>query len=147
MLLAVATAAQAQNTFGPRLGFSSVPDQFVFGGQMGFPNIAPKVSVDPDLELGFGDHTTTIQLSADFLYHFKIQDSAWSPYAGAGPSIAFFSFDAPPGVDDSETDAGLNLVVGASVPTKTKNQFFVELKFGLGDIPDFKAIAGWNFPM
>ena len=99
MLLAAATAAQAQNTFGPRVGFSSSPDQFVFGGQVGFGEIAPKITIDPDLELGFGDHTTTIQISADFLYHFKIKDSAWSPYAGAGPSIAFFSFDLPAGVD------------------------------------------------
>jgi len=36
-------------------------------------------------------------------------------------------------------------VFGADVPTKSGNRFFVEGKIGLGDSPDFKAIAGWHF--
>jgi len=143
LVTAAGTAAAKGNSIGPRLGFSSNPDQFVFGGQLEFVDIAPKISVDPDLELGFGDHATTVQVSADFLYHFTIQNSSWSPYVGAGPSIAFFDVDN----GGSETDAGLNLVVGAAVPTKTNNHFFTEIKFGLGDIPDFKVLAGWQFPM
>ena len=156
-LLLVAGAASAATSsgggggtyIGPRLGASSSPDQFVFGGQIEFPPIVPRLTVVPDLEVGFGDNTTTLQVSADFLYHFTIRNSSWVPYAGAGPTIAFESFDLPPGVtgDNSETDAGLNLVVGAAVPTKSASRFFGELKFGLGDIPSFKAMVGWAFPM
>src|SRR5262249_51917769 len=101
----------------------------------------PRLTVVPDLEVGVGNNETTIAISGDFLYHFVLKNSNWTPYAGAGPCIAFESDGG------SETDAGLNLVGGMSVPTKSSNRFFVEIKRGLGDIPSFKAIAGWAFPM
>jgi hypothetical protein len=134
--------------WGPRIGVSIDPDQLVLGGQLIIGELAPNVTFDPNLELGIGDDVTLIAFNLDGHYHFAIEGSAWRPYAGAGIGINFFSFDAPPGVeDDTETEIGANLMAGAGVPTAAGNRFFAEMRFGLGDIPEIKLIAGWNFRM
>ena len=150
-LALLAPCAQAQNAvvggWGPRFGFSSGPDQIVFGGQLIIGEIAPDITFDPSLELGFGDDMTVIALNLDGHYHVSVRGSRWRPYAGAGVAISFVSLDESPGNDDSDTEVGGALIVGAGVPTAAGNRFFTELKLGLGDVPDFKLMAGWNFRM
>lgn len=146
---ATAATAQAQAVVGgagPRVGFSTGPDQLVFGGQLIIGEIAPQLTFDPSLEFGFGDHLTLISTNLDLHYHFVVQGSAWRPYAGGGVAINFVQFDNPPPFgDDSETDIGGSLIVGAGVPTQAGNRFFGELKLGLGDTADLKIMVGWNF--
>jgi len=140
--------AASGTLFGPRLGISSSPDQLVLGGQVEFPEFAPHLTVDPNLELGFLDNQTVISMNVDFFYHFTIQNSQWSPYAGMGIGLNVAQFDHNVnGGSNSETNAGANVVIGASVPTRTGNRFFGELRVGLGDIPAVKLMAGWNFAM
>jgi len=151
-LVLLAPQARAQKSvvggYGPRIGFSSGPDQLVFGGQMIFGEIAPDITFDPSLEFGFGDDMTIIALNLDGHYHFAIEGSRWRPYAGAGIAISFVSFDNGPGNgDDSDTEVGGALILGAGVPTAAGNRFFSELKLGLGDVPDLKIMVGWNFRM
>jgi hypothetical protein len=50
-------------------------------------------------------------------------------------------------VDNSDTRAGGHIIAGAQVLTKSKSVFFAEIKLGLGDSPDFKAMAGWSFSL
>jgi hypothetical protein len=134
------------SSWGPRVGFSSNPDQIVFGGQMEIADVAPNLTFNPDLELGFGDHATVIAFNLDMHYNFEVSGANWRPYAGAGLGINFIQVDTGPfGQDASDTTVGGNLIVGASVPTKTGSQFFGELKLGLGDVPDLKLMVGWNF--
>jgi hypothetical protein len=134
--------------WGPRIGVSLNPDQLVLGGQLIIGEIAPDVTFDPNLELGVGDDVTVIALNLDAHYHFAIEGSTWRPYAGGGIGINFISFDLPPPArDDSVTEIGLNVILGAGVPTQSGNRFFAELKFGIGDIPDLKMLVGWNFRM
>lgn len=133
---------------GPRVGVSIDPDQFVFGGQVYFGEVAPDLSLEPNLEIGIGDDVTVVAVNFDMLYHFSIQGSAWRPYAGAGLGVNFISWDAPaPLQDDSDTEVGANLILGAGAPTQSGNRFFTELRFGLGDIPELKLMVGWNFKM
>jgi len=143
-----ATAGAVDQGIGPRVGFSTDPDQFVFGGQATFGPIVENLTFDPSLELGFGDHTTTVQGNFDLHYHFHINGSNWMPYAGAGASIANYSHDENyPNSDNNETVAGGSLILGAGAPTSSGNRFFGELKFGLGDVPSLKLMVGWNFKM
>ena len=131
---------------GPRVGFSSDPDQIVFGGQLIIGEVAPSLTFDPNLEFGFGDNFTVIALNLDLHYHFAIQNSTWRPYVGAGAGINFIELDVPPPFQDiSNTEVGGNFIFGAGVPTAAGNRFFSEVKFGLGDIPDLKLLVGWNF--
>jgi opacity protein-like surface antigen len=148
----VPAAALAQSPvvtgIGPRVGVSIDPDQIVFGGQVYVGEIAPDLTLEPNLEIGIGDDLTVVAANFDLLYHFSIQGSAWRPYAGGGVGVNFISWDAPaPLRDDSETEVGLNLILGAGAPTRSGNRFFTELRFGVGDIPELKLMVGWNFKL
>ena len=151
LVLGAAFAAPAYSQavvggLGPRVGFSVDPDQIVFGGQLIIGEIAPDLTFDPSLEFGFGDDVTVIAANFDVHYHFALSDTDWRPYAGGGIGLNFIEFDGDAfGSDDSETEVGGNLVLGAGVPTSSGNRFFGELRFGLGDIPEVKMLVGWNF--
>src|SRR5262245_32531122 len=90
VLSCVGFAAHAATYWGPRAGISSDPDQLVVGGQVVFTEIAPKISFEPDVELGFGDDVTLVALNGDFHYNFELSGSDWTPYAGFGIGVNFF---------------------------------------------------------
>ena len=61
-----ALASQAVTTgIGPRVGFSSGPDQLVLGGQMSVGEVAPNLTFDPNIDLGFGDNATILAFNLD----------------------------------------------------------------------------------
>ena len=72
---APAHAAASLGGVGPRVGFSTSPDQLVIGGQLIVGEIAPDLTFDPSLEFGFGDNRTTIAFNFDLHYHFVISGS------------------------------------------------------------------------
>jgi hypothetical protein len=152
-LLAPATALAAGSAFqtwGPHIGFSSDPNQVVFGGHLEMGEIAPQVDFVPGVDVGFGDHATLVAISGDFRYRLKVSNVTWQPYVGGGVALHFYSWNSdyfPPGTHHSETLGGGELIGGADVPTRTGSRFFVEGRFGLADAPSFKALAGWCFPM
>ena len=147
-LLPATAHAASLTTFGPRFGVSISPDQLVLGGQLAFTEVAPNVSLVPNLELGFGDGRNVIAMNADMHYHFAVQGTDWTPYAALGLGINIIEFDMPaPTPDVSDTRFGLNIILGTDVPTAAGNAFFAEARFGVGDIPSLKVIAGWNFRM
>jgi hypothetical protein len=142
-----ARAGTGATAIGPRVGFSVGPDQLVVGGQMLVPDVAPQLSFDPSLELGFGDHRTVIAANFDLHYHVPVQGTPWQPYFGAGMGVDFVNYDHDRFADTSDTFVGGALIAGAGVPTRSGNQFFSELKLGLGDVADLKLLVGWHFGM
>jgi len=144
VLLAPAVHAQTvAHGWGPRVGFSSDPDQMVLGGQLVIGEIAPDITFDPSLEFGFGDDRTTIAVNFDGHYHFRVGGSGWRPYMGVGVGIIFEDRDG----GDSDTNVAGGLILGTGVPTSAGNRFFSELKLGIGDAPSIKIMVGWNFRM
>jgi hypothetical protein len=132
---------------GPRVGFSSGPDQLVVGGQMVIGEVAPSLTFDPSVEIGIGDHQTLLGVNFDMHYHFETS-SVWRPYVGLGATVNEVNYDNDEfGDRESDTFAGGNLIVGAGAPTRSGSRFFAELKLGLGDVPDLKIMVGWNFRM
>ncbi len=135
------------SAIGPRIGFSSGPDQLVLGAGMLVGEVAPDLTFDPSLEVGVGDHRTLVGVNFDLHYHFRTS-STWSPYLGAGASVNVVNFDSDYfDHRDSETEAGGSVIVGAATPTRSGHPFFAELKLGVGDVPDIKLMAGWYFRM
>ena len=139
-------AAPVATAWGPRFGFSSGPDQFLFGGQLDLGNIAPDLTLTPNVDIGIGDHATTFAMNGDLHYHFRVEHSPWRPYVGGGLAITHISIDTPLG-DVSDTDLGASIIGGAIVPTQSGSRFFAEGKLGLGDVHDFKLLVGWNFKL
>jgi hypothetical protein len=141
------TGGPVMTAWGPRVGFSSGPDQVVFGGQLDLGNLAPDLTLTPNADIGFGDNLTTFSLSGDIHYHFRMHDSPWRPYIGGGLTFTHSSFDSGFGSGD-DSSFGPNFLGGAIVPTRSGSRFFIEGKIGLtNDVADFKAVVGWNFKM
>lgn len=146
VLVPVAAHAGSFTAYGPHLGFSSTPDQVVLGGHLQWGDVAPQLDFVPSVDLGFGDHATLVSLNGDFHYRIPTR-TQWQPYVGGGVALEFVSVDVGGSgfADANSTFAGGNLIVGADVATKSSSRFFAELKLGIGDVPDFKLMAGWSF--
>ncbi len=131
------TAPAAAQNAGIRGGLTVDPDQVYFGGHVETSPLIDRLHFRPNVEVGFGDNLTLIAANMEFVYKFPNRRD-WGLYAGGGPALNVYMFD---GRDDSETEAGLNLLVGV----ESSRGLFFEFKMGAIDSPDFKFGVGWTF--
>jgi len=145
VMLPAAASAGSFTYYGPQLGFSQSPDQFVVGGHLKWNAVAPKLDFVPGVDLGLGDNNTQVSMNGDF--HYKItSNSDWQPYVGGGVGLRFESVEDRKGeTTGREARAGGHFIVGAGVPTSGRSRFFTEMKLGFGDSPELKVMAGWNY--
>jgi hypothetical protein len=136
-LLVVSAVPAAAQDAGVRAGISVNADQFYFGGHLETSALVDRVHFRPNVEIGFGEDIMLIAANMEFVYKFPSR-ADWTLYAGGGPALNVYTFD---GVDDSATEAGVNIVVGA----EHSRGLFVEFKLGLIDSPEFKFGVGWTF--
>jgi hypothetical protein len=121
---------------GIRGGISVDPDQFYFGGHLETSPLIDRLHFRPNVEVGVGDDLTLIAANMEFVYKFSTRRD-WNLYAGGGPALNIYMVDDR----DSETDAGVNVLVGVE---QSKGLFF-EFKLGLIDSPDFKFGVGYTW--
>ena len=129
-----ATTAHARGLFGLQAGGSFGPDQFVAGIHMGFD--AGKLKFVPSADLGVTGDAFTIAANADGHYALN-PGTRLDPYVGAG--LTLYNVD-PDGDAGSSTEFGGALIGGIHATRK----LFLEGKVGLGDVPDFKLMAGFT---
>lgn len=146
LLLPLMASAQVAGV-GPRLGLSVDPDQFTFGGQLKIGPYSESFFIVPNLEIGVGDDLTIIQFNGDFDWMIPTNNSPVHPYIGGGLGIAYVDWDDRfQGNNSSSTEVGINFLGGLEFANKSGNSsFFTELRLGIGDLPDLKAMVGWNF--
>lgn len=143
--VAIATPASAAG-WGPRFGLTVDPDQVHFGAHVDAGYLADALRFQPNFELGIGDNLTVAAFNFDFLYLFSTNPGAWRPYLGGGPGANVVDWDNDRfGHDDSDLDAGLNLVGGIERNLSSGGRFLTEVRFGLTDSPDLKWTVGWTF--
>jgi len=135
-LFVLVSSASAQDG-GLRGGLTVDPDQFYFGGHLETPPLIDRLYFRPNVEVGFGDDLTLIGANMEFVYKFPSR-GGWGIYAGGWPALNVYMVDD---ADDSDTDAGLNLLVGV----ENSRGLFFEFKMGAVDSPDFKFGVGWTF--
>jgi len=138
LVLFVSTPALAQDG-GIRGGISVDPDQFYFGGHLETSPLIERLYFRPNVEVGFGDDLTLIAANMEFVYKFTI-GRAWNLYAGGGPALNVYMLDGD-GDNDSQTEAGVNVLVGV----EQSNGLFFEFKVGVIDSPDFKFGVGYTW--
>ena len=131
-----AVPALAQDA-GVRGGVSVDPDQFYFGGHIETSPLVDRLHFRPNVEIGFGDDIMLIAANMEFVYKFPSR-SGWRLYAGGGPALNVYTFDD---IDDSATEAGFNVLVGA----ESTGGLFFEFKVGALDSPDFKFGVGYTW--
>jgi len=136
---------------GPRLGLTVNPDQFHFGGHIDFGDLSDNLMMLPNIEIGIGEHLTTVAPSFELDYRFRSDWGAWTPYLGGGIGPVFYSYQNDYWYDHgrhgSSTDLGLYMQfgIGKGSAGSQSGHFFIEGKLGLVDAPDFKATVGWTF--
>jgi hypothetical protein len=136
MICVASGSAMAQAGFGIRAGVTAGPNQFHFGPHYVSDPFLGNLTFRPNLEIGVGDHTTTLAANVEFAYGFPISNSDVSVYVGAGPALNAYWHNS-----DTNSGGGLNLLVGV----EHKKGLFGEIKVGAFDSPDFKFTVGYTF--
>ena len=135
-LALVALAGVAVPAFagvGLQAGLSLSPDDFLVGVHFKSSALDKNLYFVPSVEAGFGDNTM-IAGNADLHYVFQT-DSKLAPYAGGGVTLNWFDNDG-----NSDTKVGGSILGGINLTPK----IYLEAKAGLGDVPDWKFLLGWN---
>ncbi len=135
-LFVSAFAGPAFAGLGFHAGASVDPDDFLIGVRFRSHAISDlPIHIVPSVEVGFGD-VTMVAGNLDGHYQFKT-DSKYKPYVGAGLTLNWFDFDG-----GSDTEFGGSILGGVYLNEK----WFFETKVGLGDVPDWKFVVGFEKP-
>jgi len=133
-------AGQAFAAGGLRGGLTVNPDQVHVGAHIDMGPALPPLRLQPNIEIGFGDDLTVVSLNGDLIY--DVPRSGF--YVGGELGVNFVSWDAPSGVDSSDSDLGLSALGGVRKVLASGTAMFFEAKIGLVDSPDFKATVGFD---
>jgi opacity protein-like surface antigen len=133
LILAVTASTPAFAGLGFHAGAAVDPDMFLLGLRFKSHPIQESIFIVPNAEVGFGD-VTMVAGNLDAYYSIKTS-SDLSPYLGGGLSLNWFDYDG-----GSNTEFGGCILGGIYL----KPTVFFETKLGLGDVPDWKFIIGWN---
>lgn len=132
--------------WGPRVGLTIDPDQIHFGAHLDFGNFAKRVRFQPNFELGIGDNLMVAAFNLEAAFRFREKWDVWTPYAGGGLGINVIDHDDNNGFGgNTNTELGVNILGGIEKGLSNGDRFFIEVKLGLADSPDFKATVGWTF--
>src|SRR5262245_22758126 len=131
----MAAATPSFAGLGFHAGASIDPDDFLLGLRFKSHPIEESFFIVPSVEVGFGD-ITMVAGNLDGHYKFKTS-SKYQPYIGAGLTLNWFDFE-----NDSELEFGGSILGGIMITPK----WFFETKVGLGDVPDWKFIVGFEKP-
>jgi hypothetical protein len=123
--------------WGLRGGATIDPDQVHVGVHINAGEFAPRVRFQPSFEVGFGNDVVVGAINLDALYTFR--RPSWRPYLGGGLGVALADSTGDHH-DDFHVDAGLNLVGGFE--WGPRGRYLLEIRFGVGDIPNVKVTAG-----
>ena len=127
--------------WGPRAGVTINPDQFHLGAHFDLGDLAKRLMLLPNAEVGFGDDLTVLTTMFEVDYRFYDTWGSWNPYVGGGIGPVFAWHDG-----GSNTDFGLTVQAGLARQLSSQPGFmFFEIKLGLADYPDVKFTVGWNF--
>jgi hypothetical protein len=146
-LMIVAPAAMADysddegKAYGFRLGYGADPDQFVFGLQADLGQAYGRLHFVPSFDVGLGDNMTTMCLNGDFKLFLPLPNSTLLFYGLLGPTLSHWMLDE---VDD-DTEIGFSFGAGARLEFGNSGWYNLEARFGTGDIPELRILAGLLF--
>jgi hypothetical protein len=129
--------------WGIRVGVASDPDQVLAGVQFDFGDVARRVYLEPNIELGVGDDHTILKTTGALQYRFQRQRS-FRPFVGGGVTLGLDYFDPPDRGSRTDVELALRLLGGGSWVLKSKREFFIEGAWIIGDLHDFQLVVGWR---
>lgn len=133
--------------WGLRAGVADDPDQGVVGAQFNFGEFIPNLRFQPHIDLGFGDDTTIVSVTAPVHYRLPLEGKL-TLYGGAGVTAGFIDRDEDRGRgnedDGSDFDISPMLAGGIEWPVGN-NELAVEVNVTGGDFSTVKLVVGWMF--
>lgn len=145
-MAALPTATRAQVRLGPEIVVADNVD-FGIGGHAFFPLRSVPMEIGAFFDLYFPDRSDYFEIGGTWYYLFNLPENPnVVPKVGGGVTLGNFSrdSDSPGGDDSSNTEVGIHILGGLEFPMRTL-QPFVEVGFGIGDIPDFLVRGGLAF--
>lgn len=140
--ISAADESRTETRFGIRAGFGIDPDQIVIGGQSILGKAGKIFKIGASLDAGFGDNVTTFCLNGDLMLDFPVPNSRGTFYALAGPTFMLYD----PKYGDGDSEIGLSIGGGFRHGLKGGSKLLtLELRAGIGDIPDGRILAGILF--
>jgi hypothetical protein len=130
--------------WGLRVGVGDDPDQVIAGVQFDFGDVARRVYLEPNVELGIGSDHTILTVSGALHYRFQKQRS-FRPYAGGAITLGLDYHDPPDRDSDTDFAIALKAIGGTTWILKSRREFFLELALVVGDLHDVQLMAGWRF--
>jgi len=130
--------------WGVRFGVASDPDQVLAGVQFDFGDVARRVYLEPNIEIGVGDNHTILKTTGALHYRFQRQRS-FRPFVGGGITLGLDYKDPPNRGSSTDFEIALRLLGGGTWTLKSRREFFVEGAIIIGDLHDFQVMLGWRF--
>ena len=137
VLLALGTQSHARrsNGVGFIAGQDTGPNDFFLGGLAELGPIVNSAYLVPSFHFGF-DHGTSDAANLDLRWYLlPLPETGIRIYGAVGPTLMF----------TSEANIGLSLTAGLNIPMRNQRRYNVELRFGIGDVPDLKFGAAVVF--
>ncbi len=152
LVLAVASlgASAASRTgagWGARFGIGDDPDQIIGGVQYDFGEVARRVNLVADAELGLGDDHSILSGAAIVQYRFK-PVNGFRFYAGGGVEAGLVDHDhggRRNGDGDTDVEIQIDAVGGFFIPRERGRDVFFELMLGTGDLHAAQIMVGFRF--
>ncbi len=142
LALAATPAVQAQTHrahIGPRIGYNFDADAVTIGGQLSLP-VASHLEFYPSVDAHLVDRGSLLGINLDLKYRFPARTAQWL-YMGGGLGILRRSIE-----DNSHSDAGLNLFLGAESLRGRVHPFF-EGRVLIADGSTAQLVGGLNFTL
>lgn len=127
--------------WGVRAGSYTDMDDFFIGGEF-LSKMNRDFYFNPNIEYVFVEKATYITFNFDLRYNLITNRSS---YLWCGGGIGALYFDPEIEGFDSETDMGVNLLLGFGARTRNKIKPYIQGKFILGDNDEFVLGVGVRF--
>lgn len=135
LVVVMSSSASAGAAIGPRAGYDFDTDNLVLGAEAELGRAFQNFRFAPSVDFELGDNTVTA-INSDFrFYLFNLPETGLQFYGSVGPTVVL----------NNQTEIGLSLVAGMKIPMKRENRYNLEIRFGIGDIPDVKLMLGILF--
>jgi hypothetical protein len=135
-----AAPARAQVRGGVQAGGSVGPGQLFLGMHIETTPIVGELVFRPSLEVGFGDDLTLVTVNPEFVYRFPRLSNPWRVYAGLGPALNIYRWNANVGGGTS-TNGGFTFVGGL----EHDSGWIVEFRAGLANSPSLRFGVGYTW--
>jgi hypothetical protein len=105
-------------------------------------DLSQRLYLVPSLDIGVRHDATQVALMLDSRFRLLGPSRVWNPYVGVGAGPVLTSRVG----HDNQPELGTRVLAGVTYePVGPRDAFFLEIGFGLTNMPEIAVNAGWCF--